>query len=99
MNIGNVFWKQYINNIDTPKDPFWGESVNNAAYDPTINAIQINVGSLTNLGYNIDQPKAIVYAAVVGSTLGHELTHGFDDSGRRYGPNGQYSFQSQRHLF
>jgi len=67
------------------KDQFAGENVNNAFYSPSKNEVQINTGLLKGFGYNIDMPKGILYGGCVGSTLGHELTHGFDDDGKNFG--------------
>jgi len=86
--IGNFFWKRVIQDMKKPKDIFTDEAVNNAFYAPYANEIQINTGLLQDFGYNLDMPRPIIYGGCVGSTLGHELTHGFDDNGKKYGKHG-----------
>ena len=88
--IGNFFWKRVIQDMKKPKDIFTDETVNNAFYAPYANEIQINTGLLQDFGYNLDMPRPIIYGGCVGSTLGHELTHGFDDNGKKYGKHGVY---------
>jgi len=83
--IGNFFWKKIIQDMNKPKDRWSGENIDNAFYSPTRNEVQINTGLLKGFGYNIDMPKAILYGGSVSTTLGHELTHGFDDNGKNYG--------------
>ena len=47
------------------------------------------VGILRNLFYQYDRPEYLNYGAV-GSVIGHELIHGFDDSGSKYDKSGNY---------
>lgn len=44
---------------------------------------------LHELFFSLDRPQYINYASL-GNTVGHELTHGFDDTGRKYDLNGNY---------
>jgi len=61
----------------------------NAYYDPTNNEIVIPACNIIVPGYENRMPDdALLYAIIGGSTIGHELTHGFDDQGSQYDENG-----------
>ncbi|OHE98142.1 peptidase family M13 [Colletotrichum orchidophilum] len=62
-------------------------STTNAYYSPTFNDIVINAGIQQKPLYNVAYPSYINYGAL-GAVLGHELTHGFDNSGHNYAANG-----------
>jgi len=59
----------------------------NAFYIPEGNKMKILAGQIQSPYYDINNPDYMNYA-MLGSTLGHELTHGFDDFGKRYNANG-----------
>jgi len=88
--LGNSFWKNQVENLRTPKDPFDREGEDNASYEDLINQVQINVGLTkgTGIGFSKSLPRALVYGGFVASTLGHELMHGFDKGGIDYDENG-----------
>jgi len=90
--LGNSFWKKMVQTLRAPKDAFSGEDKDNAFYWPIFNQVQINVGLMkgSGVGYSKDLPRALLYGGFTSSTLGHELTHGFDDSGSRFDENGEY---------
>jgi endothelin-converting enzyme/putative endopeptidase len=58
-----------------------------AYYDPTQNNINFPAGILQPPFYSNKASDAVVYGAT-GVVVGHELTHGFDDEGRQFDPNG-----------
>ncbi|MET0791810.1 MAG: M13 family metallopeptidase [Polyangiaceae bacterium] len=60
----------------------------NAAYSPEQNAITIPVAILQNPFYRLDRPLSFNLGAL-GSVVGHELTHAFDDEGRHYDGSGK----------
>jgi predicted metalloendopeptidase len=60
---------------------------NNAYYDPTLNEMCFPAGILQPPFFNEDADDAANYGALA-STIGHELTHGFDDQGRQYDAHG-----------
>lgn len=61
----------------------------NAQYDPSNNEIMLPAGIFTVPGYrDEDLDDALVYGYGGASTIGHEITHGFDDQGRQYDEKG-----------
>ncbi len=59
----------------------------NAYYSPTENNINFPAGILQPPFYNPQAGDPVNYGGI-GSVIGHELTHGFDDQGRRYDGRG-----------
>jgi predicted metalloendopeptidase len=59
----------------------------NAYYNPPENNINFPAGILQPPFYNSKANEALNYGAI-GVVVGHELTHGFDDQGRRYDGEG-----------
>jgi endothelin-converting enzyme/putative endopeptidase len=59
----------------------------NAYYYPPENSINFPAGILQPPFYDNRMDAAVNYGAG-GSIIGHELTHGFDDQGRKFGPHG-----------
>jgi len=60
----------------------------NAYYHPLNNEIVFPAGILQPPFFHRDFPAAMSYGAV-GAVMGHELTHGFDDQGRKFAPDGE----------
>ncbi|HCZ33430.1 MAG TPA: M13 family peptidase [Holophagaceae bacterium] len=56
---------------------------NNAYYDPSMNEMCFPAGILQPPFFDEKADDAANYGALA-STIGHELTHGFDDQGRQY---------------
>ncbi len=56
---------------------------NNAYYEPTLNEMCFPAGILQPPFFDENADDASNYGALA-STIGHELTHGFDDEGRHY---------------
>src|SRR6266849_5214386 len=59
----------------------------NAYYDPQMNTINFPAGILQPPFFDAKQDVAINFGAA-GSVMGHELTHGFDDEGRKFDGHG-----------
>jgi endothelin-converting enzyme/putative endopeptidase len=59
----------------------------NAYYNPSMNDINFPAGVLMPPLYDLKIDDAPNYGNT-GSTIGHELTHGFDDSGRQFDGDG-----------
>ncbi len=61
----------------------------NAYYNPSNNEIVLPAAQFMIPGFADDQiDDAVVYGYVAASTIGHEITHGFDDEGRQYDAKG-----------
>jgi len=59
----------------------------NAYYSPTMNEIVFPAARLQPPFFQLNADDAINYGAV-GGVIGHEISHGFDDSGSKYDGNG-----------
>ena len=59
----------------------------NAYFDPTQNDINFPAGILQPPFFDYTADDAVNYGAI-GAVIGHEITHGFDDQGRRYDADG-----------
>jgi putative endopeptidase len=59
----------------------------NAYYNPTTNEICFPAGILQYPFFDMQADDAFNYGAI-GVVIGHEMTHGFDDSGRQYDKDG-----------
>ena len=59
----------------------------NAYYDPSLNEMVFPAGILQPPFYAATQTPAMNFGAI-GSVVGHELTHGFDDEGRQFDADG-----------
>jgi predicted metalloendopeptidase len=60
----------------------------NAGYNPALNRITFPAGILQPPFFHRDFPAAMNYGAI-GTVMGHEVTHGFDDEGRKYDREGR----------
>ncbi|HET6804999.1 MAG TPA: M13 family metallopeptidase, partial [Frateuria sp.] len=64
----------------------------NAYYNPSNNEIVLPAAIFMVPGVPDDQvDDAVAYGYVAASTIGHEITHGFDDQGRQYDAKGNLS--------
>jgi endothelin-converting enzyme/putative endopeptidase len=70
-----------------PEEWFMPPSIVNAYYNPLANDINFPAGILQPPFFSADYPKAMNYGAI-GMVMGHELTHGFDDTGRKFDGDG-----------
>lgn len=61
----------------------------NASYTPTENAIYINMGYIQKPFIDLDERGIEYNLAQIGFTIGHEMSHGFDDWGSKYGWDGK----------
>lgn len=67
----------------------WGMSPQtvNAYYSPTYNEIVFPAAILQPPFYDYKADEAVNYGGI-GAVIGHEISHGFDDSGSRYNADG-----------
>jgi predicted metalloendopeptidase len=85
-----VMYQQRIEKIGKPTDKTeWGMSTPtvNAFYSPQNNSINFPAGILQSPFFDPRRDMAINYGGV-GAVIGHEMTHGFDDQGRKYDGDG-----------
>ncbi|MFG1529668.1 MAG: M13 family metallopeptidase, partial [Thermoplasmata archaeon] len=59
----------------------------NAYFHPSLNEIVFPAGILQPPFFDMTQDDAVNYGAI-GAVIGHEITHGYDDQGRRYDAQG-----------
>jgi putative endopeptidase len=62
----------------------------NADYNPSMNDINFPAGILQPSFYDSKQDDAVNYGHI-GAVIGHELTHGFDDEGKKFDAKGNLS--------
>jgi len=82
--------KRDINKIGKPLDRNeWGMTppTVNAYYNGSYNEIVFPAGILQPPFFDPNSDEAVNFGAI-GLVIGHELTHGFDDQGRKYDPKG-----------
>ncbi len=83
----NAFAFAYrLSKIGTESDPsewYMTPPTVNAYYHPLENTINFPAGILQPPFFDQDADDALNYGAI-GAVIGHELTHGFDDSGRKF---------------
>ena len=89
----NQWWNQYsLNKLGKPVDrDEWDMTPQtyNAYYNPSNNEIVLPAGQFTVPGFRDEQlDDALVYGYAAASTIGHEITHGFDDEGRQFDEKG-----------
>jgi putative endopeptidase len=81
-----------LNKLGKPVDRSeWGMTPQtyNAYYNPSNNEIVLPAAMMSVPGFkDADLDDALVYGYTAASTVGHEITHGFDDQGRQSDENG-----------
>jgi putative endopeptidase len=60
----------------------------NAYYDPSMNSLNVPAGILQPPYFDVSWPDAVNYGATGATTVGHEMTHGFDDEGAKFDGQG-----------
>ena len=93
MQRASAWWRHYnLNKLGKPVDRTeWGMTPQtyNAEYNPSNNEIELPAGQFAVPGkHDADLDDAFVYGYAAASTIGHEMTHGFDDQGRQYDADG-----------
>lgn len=85
----NLWWHNYsVNKLGKPVNrDEWDMTPQtyNAYYNPSNNEIVLPAGIFAIPGKkDAELDDALVYGYAAASTIGHEITHGFDDQGRQY---------------
>jgi putative endopeptidase len=92
-NADNVIRFERARNLDKLGKPVdrteWGMTVPtvNAYYSPTLNEIVFPGGRLQPPFFHVSYDDPANYGGV-GGTIGHEMSHGFDDQGRQFDAQG-----------
>ncbi len=82
--------KRQLAKVDKPVDRtewFMTPSTVNAYYNPTQNEIVFPAGILQPPFFHPNADDAVNYGGM-GAVIGHEMTHGFDDEGRKFDAKG-----------
>lgn len=83
-------FRENMNKLGKPVDRtewFMTPQTVNAYYSPTMNEIVFPAAILQPPFFNLNADDAVNYGAI-GMVIGHEMTHGFDDQGRKYNKDG-----------
>jgi len=92
MRANNWWHKYHAAKLGKPVDRTeWGMTPQtyNAYYNPSNNEIVLPAGIFTIPGAkDEDIDDAVIYGYAAASTIGHEMTHGFDDEGRQFDAKG-----------
>ena len=89
-NGANFAWNREIDKLDKPVDKTeWGMTPQtvNAYYNPVWNVIVFPASILQPPFFNVLADDAVNYGGI-GAVIGHEIGHGFDDSGKRFDGDG-----------
>lgn len=89
-NLSNWRFKKSVEKLSKPVDKTeWHMSPQtvNAYYNPSYNEIVFPAAILQPPFYNYQADEAVNYGGI-GAVIGHEISHGFDDSGARYNADG-----------
>jgi putative endopeptidase len=84
-------WNRELKRIDEPVDRGeWGMTpqTNNAYYNRPLNEIVFPAGTLQPPFFDPNADDAVNYGEI-GATIGHEISHGFDDQGSKYDASGR----------
>ena len=96
--IGNVLaanefnYKWELSKIGKPVDKTeWGmrPQTVNASYNPQQNQLTFPAAILQPPFFDPNADDALNYGGI-GAVIGHEMTHGYDDQGSRFGPTGKF---------
>ena len=85
-------YKWNLSKIGKPVDKTeWGMSPQtvNAYYNPLQNEIVFPAAILQPPFFDPNAPDEMNYGGI-GAVIGHEMTHGYDDQGSRFGPSGNF---------
>src|SRR5256884_5136197 len=75
-----------VTGVQTCALPISPQTVN-AYFNPSLNEIVFPAGILQPPFFDMQMDDAVNYGAI-GVVIGHEITHGYDDEGRKYDADG-----------
>jgi putative endopeptidase len=91
---GRTFgWLRQVNRLNSPVDRdewYMNPQTVNAYYEPNLNEMVFPAGILQSPFFDPAADPAVNYGSI-GAVIGHEMTHGFDDEGRKYDGAGMLS--------
>ncbi|MGB9456004.1 MAG: M13 family metallopeptidase [Bryobacteraceae bacterium] len=90
MRMGEAMRQRNLDKIGKPTDKTeWNMTAPtvNAFYSPSLNSINFPAGILQPPFFDPQRDMALNYGAI-GAVIGHEMTHGFDDQGRKFDGDG-----------
>jgi putative endopeptidase len=91
MNINQWEYQEMIRKYGKPVDRTeWGMSpqTDNAYYNPSNNEIVLPACNIFIPGFDRQMPDDAVLYGKIGTLIGHEITHGFDDEGCQFDERG-----------
>lgn len=89
-NISRFYHNESMEKLDKPVDKeewHMAPQIVNAYFNPSYNEIVFPAGILQPPFYDYKADEAVNYGGI-GAVIGHEISHGFDDSGSRYNADG-----------
>jgi predicted metalloendopeptidase len=90
-NSNEFNWRRDADRIDKPVDKaeWWmSPPTVNAYYNESANEIVFPAGMLQPPHFDLEADDAVNYGGI-GGTIGHEISHGFDDQGSKYDGTGK----------
>ncbi len=79
-------WQRQVNRLNSPVDRdewYMNPQTVNAYYDANLNEMAFPAGILQPPFFDPAADPAVNFGSI-GAVIGHEMTHGFDDEGRKY---------------
>jgi putative endopeptidase len=89
-NLAKWSFQKDLDKLQKPVDKtewYMSPQTVNAYYNPSYNEIVFPAAILQPPFYNYQADEAVNYGGI-GAVIGHEISHGFDDSGARYNADG-----------
>lgn len=90
VNINQYYHKEGLEKLSKPvnkEEWHMAPQIVNAYFNPAYNEIVFPAAILQPPFYNYKADEAVNYGGI-GAVIGHEISHGFDDSGSRYNADG-----------
>lgn len=88
-----VDWDRRTGRLDRPvvrEEWFMPPQTTDAAYSVSLNEVLVPAAELQAPFFHPAADAAVNYGGI-GAIIGHEMTHGFDDDGRRFDAEGRFS--------